>query len=169
MIRSECWVSRDYNQSAPPSAFTFGQQSGIEGEAIVQERTPADGKPSIYVLRYFVDADIRLLKQGVNVSDREPVEDDFLAVLKFTLAVDYRCPQSLLGDKDAIGSFGRNAHFHAWPYLREEVHAACARMRLPRITLPMLKPVQAGKAIGFSATKSEDLQPPGKNEVNEDG
>lgn len=169
VIRSECWVSRDYNQSAVPSAFTFGQQSGIEGEALAQERTPVDGKPSFHVLRYFVDAEIRLLKQGVNVEDREPVEDDFLAVLKFTLAVDYRCPQSFLGDKDAIGSFGRNAHFHAWPYLREEVHAACARMRLPRITLPMLKPEQAGKTVAPAASTSDDLKLPAENGVNTDG
>lgn len=167
VIRSECWVSRDYNQSAPLSSFTFGQQSGIEGEANVQERTPVDGKPSFHVLRYFVDAEIRLLKEGVNVSEREPVEDEFLAILKFTLAVDYRCPEDILADKQAIGAFGRNAHFHAWPYLREEVHAACARMRLPRITLPMLKPEQAGKTTASTPARPEDLRPP--NGVSKDG
>lgn len=144
VVRSECWVARDYNQSAPPAEFTFGQQSGVEGEAQVQERTPVDGKPSFHILRYFVAAEVRLLKQGINVGEREPADDDFLAILKFVLATDYRCPRIVLEDKDAIGAFSRNAHFHAWPYLREEVHAACARMRLPRITLPMLKPEQAG-------------------------
>lgn len=153
VIRSECWVARDFNPSSPISEFTFGQQSGIEGEGLLQERTPVDGSPAVHIIRYFVTTEVRVLKPGVSVKDRDPVEDDFLAVIKMIFAADYQCPRELLEDREAIGAFSRNAHFHAWPYVREEVHAACARMRLPRITLPMIRPNQPAKLSASPAEK----------------
>ncbi|MGH8221175.1 MAG: hypothetical protein ACREUT_21795 [Steroidobacteraceae bacterium] len=140
LLRSEVWVARDFNPFQPMPEFTFGHSSGVENECIAQERTDPSRAISFHILRYFVGAEIRLLRPGVELDKEEPAEGSILAVLKFTLAADYRCPKEALEDKDAIGAFSRNAHFHAWPYMREEVHAACARLRIPRITLPMLKP-----------------------------
>jgi hypothetical protein len=140
LIRSECWVSRDFNQTEPFAVFTYGHQSGIEKEVLRQERKPTDGSEPFHVLRYLVRAEVRLLKPGVQPGETGPTDDDCLALMRFTVAADYRCPKESLEDKDAIGAFSRNAHFHAWPYLREEVQNACSRLRIPRITLPVLRP-----------------------------
>ena len=144
LIKSDCWVARDFNPSAQVSQFTYGHQSSVDLEVLVQTRTPLDGTPAFHILRYFVNADVRLLKPEVKIEAKEPAEQDLLAVLRFTLAADYRCPKELAEDKDAIGAFARNAHFHVWPYLREEVQSVCGRLRIPRITLPVLRPDQAG-------------------------
>jgi hypothetical protein len=141
LINMECRVARDLNQSTPITEFSYAYQSGVDPQMLVQERTPlaGDNRTPFHILRYYVTADVRLLKPGVQAENRDPTDDEILAVLKFTLATDYRCPKEKLEDKDAIGAFTRNAHFHAWPFLREEIHTACARLRIPRITLPMLK------------------------------
>lgn len=143
LVASECWVARDFNNQAPVEEFAVGHSTGVDKEVLIQVRTPVTGGPDLYVLRYFVNAEVQLLKPGIQpAADVAAVRENILATLKFTLAADYRCPKEAIEDKEAIGAFSRNAHFHAWPYFREEVHAMCCRLRVHRVTLPMLKPDQ---------------------------
>jgi hypothetical protein len=143
LVSSECWVARDFNNLAPIQEFAVGHTTGVDSEALIQARAPATGGQEIYILRYFVNAEVQLLKPGIQPSkERVAGKEEILAFLKFTIAADYLCPKESIGDKDAIGAFSRNAHFHAWPYFREEVHAMCCRLRVPRVTLPMLRPDQ---------------------------
>jgi hypothetical protein len=141
LVSTNCWVHRDFNNQALMPTFAFGVASSVDQEALVQERTPLAGGEPFAVLRYYVNAEVRLLKPDATA---EQVEDDesVMAELKFTFAADYRCSKNDLKDTDAIASFSRNAQFHAWPYVRETVHAMCSRLRLPRATLQMLKPNQ---------------------------
>ena len=157
LVASDCWVVRDFNSTAQVAEFAFGQSTGVDNEALVQVRTPTNGGDDLYILRYFVNAEVQLLKPGKK-PDKDAVasREDFLAVLKFTVATDYRCPKEAIEDKDAIGAFSRNAHFHAWPYLREEIHSMCCRLRVPRVTLPMLRPDQLGSSTDHKSVPKSD-------------
>jgi hypothetical protein len=115
---------------------------------LFQERTSTVDGSKLTIIRYFVNTDVRVLKPGISVENREPTDEELLAVIKLTFATGYSCPKEALQDRDAVSAFSRNAHFHAWPYIREEVNAFCGRLRIPRVMLPMLKPDQfSGKGV----------------------
>jgi hypothetical protein len=90
-----------------------------------------------------VTGEVRLLKAGVSAGTGEVADSDVFASIKLRFAADYRGAKDIIDDKDAINAFGKNALFHAWFYWREAVHEHAARMRLPRITIPMMKPQSA--------------------------
>jgi hypothetical protein len=72
--------------------------------------------------------------------------------------INYRCAAEALLVRDAIGAFSTNAQFHAWPFVREEIHAMCGRLRIPRLTIPMLKPAPLNDAsgnLGAASVKKE--------------
>lgn len=139
LVETKCSVARDLNQTAKLAEYTFAHQMAVDSECLWQTRTPVNGGEPFYVLRYFVNADVRLLKPEFRPGGEGPTDEDSIAVLKFTIAVDYRCPKEAQDDAESVGAFTRNACFHAWPYVRAEVHSACDRLRIPRLTLPMLK------------------------------
>jgi hypothetical protein len=145
LIASECHVVRDLNPQAPILEFAFGFLSNVEPEVLVQERGDAEGKNPFFVLRYYVNVEVRILKPEIRGATQEDfTEEKTLAYGKAVVAADYRGPEHLVRDPNVVGAFSRNAYFHAWPYLREEVHGMCSRLRVPRITLPMMKPDQFG-------------------------
>ena len=142
LVAAECWVSRDNNQGAQPTEITYGHFSSVDEKVMHIERTSIPDGKKVNILRNFVIADVRLLKPGVSVENRDPTPEELLAAIKLTFATDYSCSSEALQDADAVGAFSRNAQFHAWPYIREEVSAFCGRLRIPRMMLPMLKPDQ---------------------------
>jgi hypothetical protein len=147
LVDSHCWVDREFNQTQQLAEFVYGHQARVDPECLMQTRTPLGGGAPVYILRYFIQGEVRLLKPGTEPAEgRDPSDKELFALLKFLFAADYHCPANALEDQDAVGAFGRNAFFHAWPYFREEVHAACSKLRIPRITLPMLKSDQTQSA-----------------------
>lgn len=155
LIASECRVVRDLNPQAPLLEFGWGFNSNIEPEVIVQERGDSEGANSFFVLRYYVTVEVRILKPEIREAKQEAFTDDnSLAYVRLVVATDYRGPNDLVRDPEVVGAFSRNAYFHAWPYLREEVHAMCSRLRVPRITLPMMKPNQVGTPKLLSVQES---------------
>jgi len=112
----------------------------VEEKIYRQERIPLDQPDSkVVIIRYFFVADHVIAKSSFDPKIEEVPEDQRLASMNFVFAVDYRCNVPDTPSGDMLGAFSRNVVFHAWPYLREAMHAECARMRLPAITLPMLK------------------------------
>lgn len=145
LVASESRVARDLNPQAPILEFGYGFNGGIEPQVIVQQRGDAERATSIFVLRYYVNAEVRILKPEVRAAKQEDFTDEnTMAYIRLVVATDYRGPEDLVRNPEVVGAFSRNAYFHAWPYLREEVHAMCSRLRVPRITLPMMKPNQVG-------------------------
>jgi hypothetical protein len=145
LIASECRVARELNPQAPILEFGYGFNGGIGPEVLVQQRGDADGANPVFILRYYVNAEVRILKPEVRAEKQEDfTEENTLAYIRLEVATDYRGLEELVRNPEVVGSFSRNAYYHAWPYLREEVHAMCSRLRVPRITLPMMKPNQLG-------------------------
>lgn len=141
LIESACKVDRDFNPTMLISEAAFAHRVSVDLEMLAQTRTPVpDGEVS-HLIRYFLMTEVRLVKPGKKPDEEAPKEDDFLATLNFVFAIDYRCSKEAMEDREAIGAFSSNAQFHAWPFIREEVHAMCGRLRIPRLTIPMLKPI----------------------------
>lgn len=157
LVASEGRVSRDLNPQAPLLEFAYGFNSNIEPEVLVQQRTDAQGANSFFVVRYYVTVEARILKPEIRAAKQEDFTDtNTLAYVRLVVATDYRGPEDLVRNQDVVAAFGRNALFHAWPYLREEIHAMCSRLRVPRITLPMLKPNQIGKLLTVQEPQKKD-------------
>ena len=146
LVAADCWVSRENNQTALSTEVSLGHFSNVENAVLRQQRISVKDGSQLNILRYFIATEVRLLKPGVVVENREPTEEEYLARMKLTFAADYSCSQEALEDTEAIGAFGRNAQFNAWPYIREEVSTFCGRLRIPRIMLPMWKPDQPDSA-----------------------
>lgn len=146
LMESDCRVQSSFNQTESITEMALQHRVSLGPSILHQVRTPTDGSEEMHIIRYLVTAELRVLRDGVPHDKPEVGEEDILAVLKLTFAADYICSKAAAEDGDAVRSFGRNALFHVWPYLREAVHAFGARMRLPRITLPMMKPVLAGQS-----------------------
>jgi hypothetical protein len=148
LIESACKVHREFNPTMVINDVAFAHRISIGEEVVTQTRTPVSEGEVYSLVRYFLNAEVRLLKPGAKPNPEAPSEDDFMASLNFVFAVDYRCAAEALLDRDAIGAFSTNAQFHAWPFVREEIHAMCGRLRIPRLTIPMLKPAPLNDASG---------------------
>ena len=152
LLESDCRVAKDFNPQAPWGEMaTFAQRVSVAPEVIVQTRQgPQERSTPFNVVRYLFNVEVRLLKPDVQPLP-EPenlTEDQIQATLRLLLAIDYRSKDDdQTKDPNVVGSFSTNAQFHVWPYVREEIHAMCGRLRIPRLTLPMLRtqPTQDGR------------------------
>jgi hypothetical protein len=142
LIEARCNVSRDFNQTELARRIAFQHRLTPDGEGVFQIRNDALSGTEINIIRYFIDGGLRVLRPGATSNAATEIEfkpEDVLAEILVKIAVDYNCPKALLEDRDAIGAFSKNAVFHAWPYWRSIVHSFSDQMRLPRVTIPMLR------------------------------
>jgi hypothetical protein len=142
LVESSCHIARDFNQMQAMPIVTFQHRLSPESEGIAQVREDLDSGDEVTVIRYFINGGLRVLRPNATAdaaSSGDVKADDVLAEIAVKLAVDYVCPKTLLEDRDAIGAFSKNAVFHSWPYWRSVIHSLSDQMRLPRITLPMLR------------------------------
>jgi hypothetical protein len=140
LIECACKVDRGFNPTMLISEAQFAHRVSMDHEVMSQTRTPVGNGESFHLVRYFLSTEVHLLKPDAKPKE-SPTADDFMASLNFVFGIDYRCTKEDMGDPEAIGAFSANAQFHAWPFVREEIHAMCGRLRIPRLTIPMLKPV----------------------------
>ena len=161
LLESDCRVAKDFNpQTSWSEMATFVQRVSVAPEVMVQTRQGLqEGSTPFNVVRYLFNVEVRLLKPEVNPLP-EPenlVEDQIQATLKFLLAIDYRSKDDdQIKDPNVIGSFSTNAQFHVWPYMREEIHAMCGRLRIPRLTLPMLRTQPTRDGSGHTVATTND-------------
>jgi hypothetical protein len=147
LIGADCQVDPQFNQTELFENVVFQHRVGLGPTIYGQSRVPLESSdPELHIVRFVVTGEVRILRRNAKHDSEEVVESDVLATIKLEYAADYRCSRSLIDDQGAIKAFGRNAVFHVWPYLREGIHDCAARMRLPRITVPMLKPAGSNAA-----------------------
>ena len=158
IVELRCKVARDFNQSAPIEEMRFLHKFDLQGNGMVQSRKVVGESEEFLVFRYYIDGGVRLIKTDVPSDREEFAEQDVLAEIEGTVAVDYKSSKDLRGDPEAVGGFGPNVVFHAWPYWRAAISSVATDMRLPRIVLPMLrqnirKTVQLGPSAETTAEK----------------
>jgi hypothetical protein len=158
IVELRCKVVRDFNQSAPIEELRFLHKFEIQRNGIVQTRKQALDSEEFLVFRYYIDGGVRLIRPEVPPDREEFTEQDILAEIEGTVAVDYTSSKDLREDLEAVAAFGPNVVFHAWPYWRAAISSVASDMRLPRIVLPMLrqsirKPVNLESSTQTTAEK----------------
>jgi len=135
-------VTREFNQTERPPEVVSMQRLRVDSQGLWQTRAPASQPDHHFtVLRYYVLADLVVAKAGSVPENDEMKIEDRLANINLIFAADYRCKAERPSD-EALSAFIHNVVFHVWPYWREAVHSECARLRLPAVTIPMMKPGQ---------------------------
>ena len=72
------------------------------------------------------------------VADAADAKIDVKALIEAEFIAEYAISGAL--SDDALAEFAtKNASFHVWPYWRELLAAHCERLRLPRLTLPVMQ------------------------------
>lgn len=98
-----------------------------------------DGNPR-HLFRVFVRLGIRwvhdLGEAATNTGQESPDNVDVLAVVEATFVAEYEVIKEL--QQPALDEFAmHNAPWHIWPYWREYVANQCARLNIPKATMPM--------------------------------
>lgn len=143
VVESSAKVDTNFVPSASVPQLRFQHRLGPTGNLIVQERLTPD-QVKISVVRYFVSGGIRVLRHDVTSDPPEDAPDDqFLAQIHATLAVDYRCQREFdpAEHQEPIAAFLKNAVFHAWSIWRAHVLNTATQMRLPALIVPIMKPI----------------------------
>lgn len=145
VIDLRCNVLRDFNQSALRPEAQIQHRFSARTQGLVQARKLVDSDTELLICRYYVDGGVRFLRPGVEAESYEFKDEDVLANIEGTIAVDYRASTDIREDVEAISAFSTQVVFHAWPYWRAIVTCRAAEMRLPRVVLPMMR--QAKKTV----------------------
>lgn len=75
--------------------------------------------------------------------------------------VTYRIPSNVSAPEDALNEFAQlNGIFNTWPYFREFVHAALARMGLPPFILPVYRLAPPKRAAAKDKRESKERSKP---------
>jgi hypothetical protein len=161
LLDLECSVFHEFNPLEQLPPITYKHSIALDEKVLIQTRADPDGSNKVAMVRYFINSEVIVLKPGSESeehSDQPVPKDARMASMKFTLATDYTCPTNMAADQDAILAFGKNAMFHAWPYVRETVHLSCEKLRIPRITIGMFKPdpkpVEPSEAVAVAVEKT---------------
>jgi hypothetical protein len=139
LVESRCYIARDFNPMEQNPRLTFQHKISPEKNVLVQIRKEAHSDEELNVVRYFIDGGFRVLRPNVAADQGHAAQADVLAEIIVKMAVDYLCPRDFFDDQAAMGAFSKNAVFHSWSYWRTIIHSLSDHMRLPRLTLPMLR------------------------------
>jgi hypothetical protein len=139
IVELRCRVARDFNQSATIEEMRFLHKFDLQTTGMVQARKVMGQADEFLIFRYYIDGGVRLIKPDVPADRESFSQEDVLAEIEGIVAVDYKSSKDLRDDPEAVGGFGPNVVFHAWPYWRAAISSVATDMRLPRIVLPMLR------------------------------
>lgn len=124
-----CSLEADFEPKYDPSAESLI----VELKHLVRKSTIADVGDNKKILRVYVDLGLRWVNESTEEAESEEkvkIEASFIA--------EYSMPKELT--EKSIHEFSlQNASFHVWPYWRELVSSHSERMRLPRVTMPIVQ------------------------------
>ena len=139
IVELTCKIARDFNQAGSLPEVGMQHRFEPENSGLIQTRQEMPSGKEVMIFRYYVDGNVRVLIPDVPANKTDVASEDLLAEIAGVIAVDYRTNRDLREDVEAIGAFGANVVFHAWPYWRAAVLCRAAELRLPRIVLPMMR------------------------------
>jgi len=104
----------------------------------------ADEDSGPFVFRVYIAVGVRFMdRPGDSVGedsatgpDKAGSDDNVLAQIEATYVAQYHSETD--PGQDALEAFAlKNASYHVWPYWREFLASQCARMNLPKLSLPL--------------------------------
>jgi hypothetical protein len=129
-------VEANLRTSIRPSDDPEALEADVRRNARVVQ-LPDDG---VFIVR----VDFAFTAHRESETDQEDRKSKTLATAAIAVTVsfevNYRIPANASAPEDALKEFAQiNGIFNAWPYFREFVHAALARMGLPPFILPVYR------------------------------
>lgn len=142
--QSSAWLAEDHDpRFSPVEAYQPQFKHHVERSYLMKVR---EAETSYYVFRVFIGLGLRLLpaspaREGVDQEQDEAGEaagEGVVAQIEATFVAEYDTDTD--PGPEALEAFAqRNASYHIWPYWREFVSNQCARMELPRVTIPTVQ------------------------------
>jgi hypothetical protein len=144
LVHVGCSVDEEFIPNPALTQFGCVHKFTVEPRALLQTRKLSDPPDTVvHAVRYYARGEVSILKADAPAPNLPEVKPEhILATISHLFAVDYVCPESLLKDRAAVSAFSKNVAFNAWPFWREAVLSDCARLRLPKVMIPMMKPNQ---------------------------
>lgn len=119
-----------------PDKFETQLKRSLTGSLLAEGK---HGEARFFLYRVRIHLGLRLVSPGSG--KKKPTADGKvhpLAQIESTWVAEYRTDTNPGGP--ALEAFAReNAGLHVWPYWREYVTSQCARMNLPKVTLPLAR------------------------------
>jgi hypothetical protein len=145
--QSSAWLAEDYDpRFSSIEAMQPQFKHLVERSYLMEVRDEAS---SYYVFRVFIDLGMRLLPVSRDQAEGEVADETILAQIEATFVAEYESQTD--PGTEALEAFARqNASYHVWPYWREFVSSQCARMGLPRVTIPAVQVASNGAGASDS-------------------
>lgn len=100
-----------------------------------------DANETLNLFRVYIELGVRWVGPDVEIPSagaEDIAEEDLRATVEAVFVAEYRFTETI--GEDALAEFAlKNASFHVWPYWREYLASQCARMNLPKVTLPTVQ------------------------------
>lgn len=133
---ANAWADRSFDPTIP-LAQPVGLQLRVNQEGQCEIRTIEGNEEFTHVVRFFVGTGIRMLKDGIDPNNPDLKREDLVGEVTATFVLRYFWRVGEAPTLELLGAFADNAIHHLWPYWREFVQTATARLRLPPVVLPM--------------------------------
>ena len=135
LVQAEAWADRAFDPTAPVQEIAVHLRVAPQAAVELNEVGPPDSKQ--YVVRYFIETGLRIVKPGVKESRQTLERSDLLSEITATFALRYLCVGDERPTEELLKIFEENAVHHMWPYWREFLQASTGRLRVPPVVLPM--------------------------------
>lgn len=130
--RATAEILGDFDPTAEDQALSVQFKIRVVETRRLAVATAADQKP---LVRVVAECGMRLIATVNGDANATPDEK---ALISARLVAEYAVIDEL--SDAALEEFAKhNGTFHAWPFWREYVHTACARLRIPVVPVPMFK------------------------------
>jgi hypothetical protein len=130
------WANRKNDQAIqtpnPQAQFKIGPTIDV---SVDQLQSPINGVR--FMVRFFIPTGLRILSPGVDPASANVTRDEMSAEIEAVFVARYAVLSEGQPDMPMLEAFNDNAVHHVWPYWREFLQAATARLRVPPIVLPM--------------------------------
>jgi len=108
------------------------------------------------IFRVLIDFEARwVIHYDVSGKENNVDELDIRANIGASFLAEYLLKNN--PGQDALNEFAlKNAIYHIWPYWREYLMSQCARMNLPKVTVPAVQFAHSNKDTGYSIGEKKD-------------
>jgi hypothetical protein len=151
-------VEANLRTSIRPSDDPEELEAGVRRRARVVQ-LPDDG---VFIIRVDFAFTAHRMSEKEREDKKSKTSDGATIAVAVSFEVNYRIPSNASASEETLNEFAEiNGIFNAWPYFREFVHAALARMGLPPFILPVyrLGSPKKSEARGKRETKERTKSP----------
>lgn len=146
-------VEADLRTSIRPSDEPDELEADISRNAKVVQ-LPDDG---VFIIRVDCAFTAHRMSEKDSTEKKSKAAAGAVIAVAVSFEATYRVPATVSAPEDVLNEFAEiNGIFNAWPYFREFVHAALARMGLPPFILPVYRLTSPRQPEGKSKRETKE-------------